>query len=137
MAGLNQDYVKALLAGDEVKACNIIDNLDGHNAYAGSKYALTCWMRSHSTEWAKQGVRVNAVAPGITQTAMTDKVLQDEALGGLMKAFGESVPLGKIAEPEQIANVMMFLLSQQASFMTGSVVFVDGGHDAMLRPDTF
>jgi len=137
MAGLNQAYIEALLAMDETKACEIISALDGHNAYAGSKQALIRWMRAHSTAMAKKGVRINAIAPGITQTAMTDAIMDDGQFGGAMKAFGESVPLGKLANPEQIADVICFMLSEAASFMTGSVLFVDGGHDAMLRPDQF
>ena len=137
MQGLNDEYVSALLEGNEIKACELVSGLDGHNAYAGSKYALTVWMRRKNAEYAAKGIRVNAVAPGITRTPLTDKVLEDKELGQFLKEFSETVPLGKLAEPEQIANVITFLLSEQASFVSGSVFFIDGGHDAMLRPDDF
>ncbi len=137
MPGLNEAYVAALLGGDEAGACKIIEGLDGHNAYAGSKYALTVWMRRNNLEFASKGIRINAVAPGITRTPLTDKVLQDKDFGQFLKEFSETVPLGVLGEPEQIANVITFLLSEQASFVSGSVFFVDGGHDAMLRPDDF
>jgi NAD(P)-dependent dehydrogenase (short-subunit alcohol dehydrogenase family) len=137
MPGLNKDYISALLAGDEKTACELIDTLDGHNAYAGSKYALTTWMRSNNTEYAKAGIRINAVAPGITRTPLTDKVMADKDFGQVMKDFGATVPMGHLGEPGQIANVITFLLSDKAAFVSGSVFFVDGGHDAMLRPNKF
>ncbi|MFT5889014.1 MAG: NAD(P)-dependent dehydrogenase (short-subunit alcohol dehydrogenase family), partial [Zhongshania sp.] len=104
---------------------------------AGSKHALSCWMRRNAPDYARQGVRINAVAPGIIDTPLSSKVLADKDLGQLMKDFGDSVPLGAIGQPQQIAEVVTFLLSGKASFMSGSMVFVDGGHDAMLRPDQF
>lgn len=137
MPGLNKDYIAALLAGDEKTACELIDTLDGHNAYAGSKYALTTWMRSNNTAYAQNGIRMNAVAPGITRTPLSDKTLEDKVLGQAMKDFGATVPLGHIAEPDDIANVITFLLSNKAAFVSGAVFFVDGGHDAMLRPNKF
>lgn len=137
MGGLNEEYVGALMANDETTACQLANSLDGHNSYAGSKLAITRWMRQQAPLYAKKGVRINAVAPGIVQTALTDKVMDDDALGDAMKDFSESVPLGRIGQPEDIANSVLFLLSEQASFIVGSVLFVDGGHDAMLRPDTF
>ncbi len=137
MPGLNKDYTSALLAGNEKVACELIDSLDGHNAYAGSKYALTTWMRTHNADYAKAGIRMNAVAPGITRTPLTDKVMEDKDFGQVMKDFGATVPMGHLGEPEQIANIITFLLSDKAAFVSGSVFFVDGGHDAMLRPNKF
>lgn len=137
MPGLNKDYTSALLAGNEEAACTLIDTLDGHNAYAGSKYALTAWMRTNNADYAKAGIRMNAVAPGITRTPLTDKVMADKDFGQVMRDFGATVPMGQLGEPEQIANVITFLLSDKAAFVSGSVFFVDGGHDAMLRPNKF
>jgi len=137
MPGLDKRYLELLKAGDETAACAHIDTLDGHNAYAGSKYALTCWMRRNSAAWAAQGVRMNAVAPGITKTPLTDTATQSADFGEAMKAFAASVPVGRVGQPEDIANAVCFLLSPQAAFICGSVLFVDGGHDAMLRPDAF
>lgn len=137
MPGLNTQHIDLMLAGDEAGACTLIDTLDGHNAYAGSKNAITRWMRRQSTAYAARGVRINAVAPGITRTPLTDKVMEDPQLGSAIRDFGASVPTGAIGQPEQIASGVCFLLSAQASFVAGSVLFVDGGHDAMLRPDQF
>ena len=126
-----------MLAGKEQEACELIDTLDGHNAYAGSKQAITRWMRRNSTAYAADGVRMNAVAPGIIKTPLSDGVMDDPELGQLMKDFGDSVPVGSLGRPEQVAKAVCFLLSPAADFFCGSVVFVDGGHDAMLRPDEF
>lgn len=133
----HDDYVELMLSDQETAACDLIENKDGHSAYAGSKHALSCWLRRNAPDYARQGVRLNAVAPGIINTPLSDKVLADKDLGQVMKDFGDSVPLGAIGRPEQIADVVCFMLSSKASFMAGSVVFVDGGHDAMLRPDQF
>lgn len=136
--GSDASYVEACLSGDEEKAARLADEIgDGQNAYAGSKLAVTRWMRRHAAGYARDGVRMNAVAPGITKTPLTDRVMADEKLGAAIKAFGESVPTGGIGQPAQLASVITFLLGEGASFMCGSVVFVDGGHDAMLRPDDF
>jgi NAD(P)-dependent dehydrogenase (short-subunit alcohol dehydrogenase family) len=94
-------------------------------------------MRRNVAEYAKGGVRMNAIAPGITMTAMTDEISKDEEFGEAIKMFAEMTPVGGSAEPEQIATVMRFLLSEEANFICGSVLFVDGGTDAMMRPDTF
>ncbi|MBQ0758722.1 MAG: SDR family oxidoreductase [Gammaproteobacteria bacterium] len=133
----HDDYVELMLSDQETAACDLIENKDGHSAYAGSKHALSCWLRRNAPDYARQGVRLNAVAPGIINTPLSDKVLADKDLGQVMKDFGDSVPLGAIGRPEQIADVVCFMLSSKASFMAGSIVFVDGGHDAMLRPDQF
>ncbi|CAH0990486.1 3-alpha-hydroxysteroid dehydrogenase/carbonyl reductase [Sinobacterium norvegicum] len=136
--GADAAYVDACLALDETKACAIVDEIgEPQNAYGGSKLALTRWMRRNSTAYAAQGVRLNAIAPGIIQTPLSDKVMADEKLGKMMKDFGDTVPVGSLGQPEQIADAVSFMLSEKASFMCGSVIFVDGGHDAMLRPDQF
>ena len=128
-------FVMAALEGDEEKALAVVS--DGHTGYAGSKRAITIWMRRNVAEYAKGGVRMNAVAPGITMTAMTDEISKDEEFGEAIRMFAEMTPVGGSAEPEQIAAVMCFLLSEEANFICGSVLFVDGGTDAMMRPDTF
>jgi NAD(P)-dependent dehydrogenase (short-subunit alcohol dehydrogenase family) len=137
MVSTDDTYVQACLAGDEEGACAEIDGREGHTAYAGSKRAVTLWMRRHVVEYAAAGVRLNAVAPGITMTPLTDQVFADEELGAVMKQFGDAVPVGNPAQPVHIANVMRFLLSDEASYVCGSVFFVDGGSDAMMRSDDF
>ena len=137
MVATDDGYVQACLAGDEKAACANIENRDGHTAYAGSKRAITVWMRRNVVEYAAAGVRMNAVAPGITMTPLTEQVYADPELGQAMKQFGEMVPWGGTAQPAQIANVMRFMLSAEADFVCGAIYFVDGGSDAMLRSDDF
>jgi NAD(P)-dependent dehydrogenase (short-subunit alcohol dehydrogenase family) len=137
MIATDDAFVQACLAGDEAAACSGIEVRDGHTAYAGTKRALTIWMRRNVVEYAAGGVRLNAVAPGITMTPLTERVMADEELGDVMRQFGESVPWGGTAQPAQIANVMRFMLSEEADFVCGSIFFVDGGSDAMMRTDDF
>ncbi|AQA19835.1 hypothetical protein BST95_17875 [Halioglobus japonicus] len=137
MVPKDDPYVELCLAGDEAATIEDISGKDGHTAYAGSKRAVTAWMRRNVVDYAKAGVRLNAVAPGITMTPLTEQVYADEELGQAMRDFGDMVPWGGTAQPDQIANVMRFLLSEEADFVCGSVYFIDGGSDAMLRPDDF
>jgi NAD(P)-dependent dehydrogenase (short-subunit alcohol dehydrogenase family) len=133
----NQELVEAMLSGDESQAIEIADQFDGSTAYISSKRAITQWMRRNSLVYVKQGVRMNAVAPGITETPLTDAAFEAASVAQAMKDFAESVPIGYIGKPAQIARAICFLLSPEADFVCGSVLFVDGGHDAMLRPDDF
>ena len=137
MVPKDDEFVQLCLSGDEAAACSHIDTRDGHTAYAGSKRAISAWMRRNVVACAGEGVRLNAVAPGITRTPLSEQVMADEELGQAMQEFGNMVPWGGTAQPAQIANVMRFLLSEEADFVCGSVVFVDGGSDAMLRSDDF
>jgi NAD(P)-dependent dehydrogenase (short-subunit alcohol dehydrogenase family) len=137
MIGTGDAFVQACLAGDEAAACTAIDGRDGQTAYGGSKRAVTIWMRRHVVEYAASGVRLNAVAPGITMTPLTERVMADAEYGPAIKQFGDMVPVGVNAQPADIANVMRFMLSDEARYLCGSVFFVDGGSDAMLRPDDF
>jgi len=130
-------FVQLCLSGDEDAACAEVETRDGHTAYAGSKRAVIVWMRRNVVAYAAGGVRMNAVAPGITQTPLAEQVLADKELGEAMRQFGEMVPWGGTAQPAQIANVMRFMLSDEADFVCGSIFFVDGGSDAMLRTDDF
>ena len=137
LPGRNDAYVKALLAGDEAGACQLIAALDGQTAYGGGKYALAVWMRKQAPQWIKEGVRMNAVAPGITRTAMTDGVMADQTWGKAIKDFGDMTPCGYLATPEMIAASIVFLLDPVSQFVCGSVLFIDGGMDALLRPEGF
>ncbi|MFT5032986.1 MAG: NAD(P)-dependent dehydrogenase (short-subunit alcohol dehydrogenase family) [Bermanella sp.] len=92
-------------------------------------------MRRNTEEYAGQGIRLNAVAPGYTRTPMTESVAKDPTYADAIQQFWESIPLRRAGEPEDIAKAVQYLLSADARFVCGSVLLVDGGHDAMLRPD--
>lgn len=127
--------VSSFLDGAEGRAREIAATLRGHDVYSGSKLALARWMRRRAPEAAAQGVRLNAVAPGYIETPMTAVVAENPEYGEAIRAFKASIPIGRAGEPADIANLVSFLLSTQAAFICGAVIFADGGHDALQRPD--
>ena len=134
----NGAYVEALLAGDEEQAVALIDELaEGNEAYAGGKRALTRWMRQHSADYLAAGVRLNAIAPGYIATPLNEKIEADPTLRKVNQAFAASIPVGRPGQPEDIAHAAAFLLDPNSSFIAGTVLFLDGGHDALLRPNDF
>ncbi len=131
-------YLKAMADGDEAAAIRIVTALNaGATAYGGSKYALGCWMRSCNLEYARDGIRMNAIAPGFTETPMARAIVKDATHGAATQGYADCTPLGRYGTSEDQAEATAFLLSPQASFISGTVLFVDGGSDAMLRPDRF
>ena len=92
--------------------------------YVASKGAVSALTRAAAVEAAPLGVRVNAVAPGPVRTPMTSERLGDPQQAAWLDA---RVPMGRVAEPAEIAEVISFLLSEKASYITGEVLFTDGG----------
>lgn len=99
---------------------------DEHVHYSAAKSGVVGLVRGLAVELARSGVRVNGVAPGYVRTAQL--LSREHSLGpeGAEKA-GEFIPMGRIGEPEDIADVILFLASDAARYMTGQVVVVDGG----------
>ncbi len=133
----SQAYVEALLEGSEDDVLAALDNMEGQTVYSGSKQAITRWMRRNTAAYAADGIRMNAVGPGYTETPMTAAVANDPNYGDAIRQFVASIPVGRAGAPEDMAKAVRFLLSDEASFVCGAMLFVDGGHDAMLRPDQF
>ena len=94
----------------------------GQINYAASKAGVIGMTRSLAREVASRGITVNAVAPGFIRTDMTD-VLSDAVKEGILR----SIPLGKLGEAEDVANTVLFLASDEAAYITGQVLSVDGG----------
>lgn len=90
--------------------------------YAASKAATIAYTRTAAREHGRHGIRVNAVCPGGTLTPMMGPV-DDAAVAGVLR----TIPLGRFAAPEEIASVIAFLLSDDASYLSGATVVVDGG----------
>lgn len=94
----------------------------GQTNYSASKAGLIGFTKSLAREVAGRGVRVNAIAPGFVETAMTDKIPEEAK-----EKLKAQIPLVRTARPEEIASVALFLASEMASYVTGEVVKIDGG----------
>lgn len=135
---LPDDVVQAFLDDDEARAIELIAEtprpFDSSIAYAGSKTAITRWCRRQATrpDWAGAGIRLNVIAPGAVQTPLLAQGQADDTYGPLMESL--PIPTG-LGQPDDIAVWIEFMLSPAARFACGSVVFVDGGSDAVLRTD--
>lgn len=99
----------------------------GASVYAASKHAVEGMTKSAALEAARFGVRVNAVAPGPIETAMLDRFT---GTAERKAALATGVPLGRVGEPDEIARAIVFLASAKTSFVTGQVLFADGGKSA-------
>lgn len=97
----------------------------GAPAYSASKGAIVSLTRSMAVAWGKKGVRVNAVAPGWVNTRMAARAKNDPERG---PRISDRIPLGRWAEPADIANVIRFLVSEEASYVHGVVLPIDGGY---------
>ena len=94
----------------------------GQTNYGASKAGIIGFTKSLARELGSRNIRANVVAPGYVKTALTE-VLPDEATAAMV----QQTPLGRVADPEEIAGAVRFLASDQASFITGEVLLVDGG----------
>jgi NAD(P)-dependent dehydrogenase (short-subunit alcohol dehydrogenase family) len=97
-------------------------------AYVSSKGGVALMTRAMAIDHAKHHVRVNAVAPGPTDTPMLRDALSPEQLA----AFAATFPMGRLGRPEELANAILFLASDEASFVTGAILAVDGGQTAQV-----
>lgn len=130
-----EDLVEAFLSGDEAAARDIADGHGSVATYPASKLALTRWVRRNAPgpDWAGAGIRLNVVAPGLVETALTAEQKADPTMGPLIGGF--PLPLGRGGRPDELAALVEFLLGPESTFFVGSIVLCDGGTEALLRPD--
>lgn len=102
------------------------------SAYAAPKAGVEMLTRNAALEYTPEGVRVNAVLPGLVRTQRTARFLDDEAVYGVFK---ERIPMGRAADPEEIAPAALFLASDEASYISGASLVVDGGWAQTVYPD--
>jgi NAD(P)-dependent dehydrogenase (short-subunit alcohol dehydrogenase family) len=96
----------------------------GYSAYVAAKGAMNALTRQHATEWAKHGITVNAISPTFVRTPQVESLLADESFReGLLGR----IPLGRIADPDDLVGAALFFCSDASAFVTGQVLTLDGG----------
>lgn len=136
--GVPDDLIELCLTADEAGARERADELGAMaGVYPASKIAVARWVRRHAVteEWVGAGIRLNAIAPGVVDTAMVAEAASHAEVGPLIEMF--PIPMQRAAAPAEIAAFIAFLLGPDARFFCGSVLFIDGGTDAQLRPDAW
>ena len=102
-------------------------------AYSSCKVAVAQYVRANAKLWGNEGVRLNCVAPGRMQTDMLDGLLSHEDIAPGIEALPTGI--AKSASASQVADVVAFFLNEKSSFVHGQVLYVDGGSEALLRPE--
>jgi NAD(P)-dependent dehydrogenase (short-subunit alcohol dehydrogenase family) len=97
----------------------------GVSAYVASKHAVVGLTRAAALEYAREGIRVNSVAPGTIHTPMLDRFTAGDEL--MLEQFAKSEPMGRLGTPEEVAQAVLWLCSDDSSFVTGATLAVDGG----------
>lgn len=133
--GVPMDVVERCLAGDEPGARAAGDEAGALGTYPASKTAVAWWVRRHAPtpDWAGSGITLNAVAPGAVETPLLQATRDDPQIGRFVDEL--ALPVGRKGAADEIAAFAAFLLGPDARFFCGSVLFLDGGTYAQLRPD--
>ncbi|HET7238425.1 MAG TPA: SDR family NAD(P)-dependent oxidoreductase [Terrimicrobiaceae bacterium] len=96
--------------------------------YGPAKFVATGLVKHLAVEWADRGIRVNAVAPGTIKTERVKRLPEEPGGSEYVEVVRKGHPMGRLGEPEEVANAILFLASEEASFITGAVLPVDGGY---------
>jgi gluconate 5-dehydrogenase len=130
--GVGRRLIEAGRSGSVITVASIsgvVGNRGGDNThYCLTKGGVIAFTRSLAVEWAKHGIRVNAIAPGYTVTPMTDRLYEDDP--DWYEELVARVPLQRLGTPEDMAGAAVFLASPAAAYVTGHVLLIDGGYTA-------
>ena len=138
----NPDLVAAMLADDEAGTIELAQGFadsgpfGGYVIYPSSKMALARWIRREciTPEWAGAGIPLNAVGPGVVKTAMTTELLATKESTEMVDS-AMPMPLNYHMGPEAVAELLIYLTSEANSHVTGQLIYIDGGFDAVTRGD--
>ena len=134
MPGWRTSVADLCLADDEEAARADAREADSVLVYPATKAALAWWARREGVtdRWIGQRIRLNAVAPGVVATSMTEQLRADPVYGPFVDSYPTAI--GRPGRPEEVAALIAFMLSDAGGLMVGSVVYADGGTDAILNP---
>lgn len=130
-----EELVTGLLADNEEAALDMSDDIMEGTHYMLTKRALVFWMQRNAMDYGRDGIRMNAVAPGPVMTPMTEPLFRSQEMAPVMQGLLDATPIHRVAQPEEISAVIEFLLSPASSYVNGSLLFIDGGYDANKRQD--
>ena len=130
---LDQSLTDACVAGDEAQARALGTSVQALGTYPATKAALARWVRQEAVtdRWVGAGVRINAIAPGVIDTPLIQVPAEDAELAAMIDAYPN--PLGRRGRPEEVAALASFLVGDGSTLLCGSILFADGGTDALLR----
>lgn len=132
--------VEAMLADDEELTVRLAQEftdsgpMGGYVIYPASKMALARWVRRHSItdEWAGAGIPLNAIGPGVVETPMTAELFATPESAAMVDA-AMPMPLNHHMDPEAVAELLIYLTSEANTHVTGQMIYIDGGFDALTR----
>ncbi|MBN8867788.1 MAG: SDR family oxidoreductase [Solirubrobacterales bacterium] len=133
-----REVIGRLVAADRpgsvvcVSSIAAVAGIDGAAAYCASKGGVSAMVRSLGVEYAPRGIRVNAIAPGATETPLMWANVDEAESAAVRQEVDEVIPIGRLAQPREQAQAALWLLSEQASYVTGSVLTADGGVTATM-----
>ena len=135
MLPINDAVIESCLAGNETEALNHTESAP-LTSYSDSKRALALWLRRTAgrPEWAGSGILLNGVAPGVVETPMTAPMNSDPEWAAAV-ARTNPIAVKGYAQPDEIAELILFLTGFRNHYLVGQVIYIDGGTDIILRPD--
>lgn len=130
----SREAVKVMVgqgAGTVVSVASIVSavGMKDTSVYAASKGAIAQLTKVIAVEYGNRGIRANAVAPGVVVTDILDGIVEDSRT--VLSGYSDAHPIGRVAQPNDIAEVIAFLASPASAFMTGALVMADGGYTAI------